>query len=73
MKGYNSVMAMMFHKTTSFKRADEFDRAFWRRAGPAKRMEATWLMVGAWNKMQGGNGTIPRLRKTLRVIQRAPR
>ncbi len=58
------------HKAYSFKEAEAFDEKFWQKAGAAWRFSATWLMVGEWLKMRGKGGTIPRLRRTIRIIKR---
>ena len=61
------------NKTHSFKKAEEFDDRFWRKAGVQARWEATWMMVMQLDKMRGGRGVEPRLRRSIQHIKRAPR
>jgi len=47
-----------------------FDRAFWAAVEPAKRLELVWDMVLEMDLWQGGDGTHPRLQKSVSRLQR---
>ena len=59
------------HKSRSYKEAEEFDTQFWRKAGVQARWEATWMIVMQLDKMRGGRGVEPRLRRSVQRIKRA--
>lgn len=50
---------------------DAFDREFWERLGPERRLEALWDMVLEARTFRGEDGDEPRLqRSVLRIEQR---
>lgn len=49
--------------------AKEFDRVFWRRVGAQGRFEAMWDMLRTYSFLKGGDGTVPRLRRTVTNLQ----
>jgi len=55
----------------SFREADEFNTKFWRKAGAAARLSASWSMVLDYLKAHGRNESQSRLRKTFRIIKRS--
>lgn len=60
------------HKAYSFKKAGEFDRKFWRRAGSHARFAAAWQMVRDYLKMKRENGRSVGLRRSVQNIERLP-
>lgn len=52
---------------------EEMDREFWRKAGAEGRFSAAWEMVGEVNAIRGGDGSQPRLQRSVQHIQRLPR
>ena len=60
---------VMWNKTTSFKKAEEFDIRFWRRVGARGRFSAAWLMLADYFKIKGKSGRLPRLRRTVRHLE----
>jgi hypothetical protein len=52
---------------------DEMDQEFWRKAGAEGRFSAAWEMVGEVNAIRGGDGSQPRLQRSVQHIQRLPR
>jgi hypothetical protein len=51
------------HKTKSFKKAEEFDIKFWRKAGVRARFAAAWKAIEEFYKFKGKHGYKPRLRR----------
>ena len=60
---------MSEHKTTSFKKAEEFDIKFWRAAGVKARFAAAWKTVEEFYKFKGMHGHKPRLRRSVERIK----
>lgn len=48
----------------------EFDREFWRRAGPQARFEAAWEMVLEVYRMRGENADDPPFLRSVAVLKR---
>lgn len=61
----------MENATTSFKEAAGFDRRFWKKAGAQARFVAMWKMVIDFVILRGGNGRLPRLRRSVQKIKRS--
>ncbi|MBL7069750.1 MAG: hypothetical protein ISS34_07830 [Candidatus Omnitrophica bacterium] len=55
--------------TRSFKKAEEFDIKFWRRAGVRARFAAAWKAVEEFYKFKGKHGHKPRLRRAVQNIK----
>jgi len=51
---------------------DEMDREFWRKAGAEGRFSAAWEMVAEMERMRGGTGDVPRLRRDVARLVRLP-
>jgi hypothetical protein len=49
------------------------DREFWRRVGAERRFRAAWEMVGEADAIRGGDGSQPRLQRSVQNIQRVRR
>ena len=49
------------------------DREFWDSVGPAGRFNAAWEMVSEISVMRGGDGSQPRLQRSIQNIQRQRR
>ena len=56
-------------KTSSCKEAERFDERFWRSAGAAARLSATWSLVGDYFKLRGQSRGQPRLRRSIQHIE----
>ncbi len=50
-----------------------FDLAFWRRAGAEARWVAMWLMLREADLIRGGDGSIPRLDRSVAKLVRRRR
>lgn len=50
--------------------ADKMDREFWRSVGAEGRFSAAWEMVGEVNAIRGGDGSQPRLQRSVQSVQR---
>lgn len=53
--------------------ADRMDWEFWRSVGAEGRFSAAWEMVAEMYAMRGGDGSQPRLQRSIQSIQRLPR
>ncbi len=49
------------------------DREFWSRVGAEGRFRAAWEMVGEADTIRGGDGSQPRLQRSVQNIQRVRR
>jgi hypothetical protein len=59
------------NKTTSFRKANEFDMLFWKRAGVQARFSAAWKMLEEFYKIRNKRGYKLRLQRTVQNIERA--
>jgi hypothetical protein len=57
------------NKTGSYKEAERFDIAFWRKAGPEARFAAMWECVKDFYKLKGKSGRKPRLQRFIQNIK----
>ena len=68
-KGKRVVRAQLVTRGSPEEQA--FDQQFWRECGPEARFAAMWEMVGEAQRMRGGDGTQPRLQRSVqRVLRR---
>jgi len=66
---YRPVIMERVDRLDDEKGAREFDRVFWRRVGAQGRFEAMWDMLRMYSFLKGGDGTVPRLRRTVTNLQ----
>jgi len=59
------------NKTTSFKKAKEFDMLFWKKAGAQARFSAAWQMLEEFYKIRNKHGYKLRLQRTVQNIEQA--
>lgn len=60
-------------KLVRFGEGEALDWEFWRKVGAEGRFSAAWEMVGEVNAIRGGDGSQPRLQRSVQSIQRLPR
>lgn len=53
--------------------AERNDREFWRSVGAEARFAALWEMVAEIDAFRGGDGSQPRLQRSVQNIERLPR
>ena len=59
------------NKTTSFRKAKEFDMLFWEKAGAQARFSAAWQMLEEFYKIRNKHGYKLRLQRTVQNIEQA--
>lgn len=59
------------NKTTSFKKAEDFNIKFWRNASAAAKFSALWQMVGEFYKIRNKRGYKLRLQRSIQNIKQA--
>ena len=59
------------NKTTSFKKAKEFDMLFWKRAGAQARFSVAWQMIEEFYKIRNKRGYKLRLQRSVQNIEQA--
>lgn len=59
------------NKTTSFRKAREFDMLFWKKAGAQARFSAAWQMIEEFYKIRNKRGYKLRLQRSVQNIEQA--
>ena len=59
------------NKTTSFRKAKEFDMLFWKKAGAQARFSAAWQMLEEFYKIGNKRGYKLRLQRSVQNIEQA--
>jgi hypothetical protein len=59
------------NKTTSFKKAENFNIRFWRNASAAAKFSALWHMVEEFYKIRNKRGYKLRLQRSVQNIKQA--
>jgi len=69
---YNVVMKKIWeNKTTSFKKAEDFNIEFWRNASTTTKFSALWQMVEEFYKIRNKRGYKLRLQRSVQNIKQA--